>query len=177
MLWYNEPPSWEAWGNSIQVNTGPKTDFWRKTHYDFIRDSGHFYYEMVEGDFTAEVKVIGQYTDLYDQAGLMLRLDDNHWLKCGIEYVHGVQHASVVVTREFSDWSVVALPENPPEIWLRLSRQAETVQVFYSLDGQNYNLLRLCYLPPSGSAGVGPMCASPDGEGFQVTFEAFNVSK
>ena len=49
------------------------TDFWRKTHYGFIRDNGHFGYVAVQGDFSAEVKVMGGYRDLYDQAGLMLR--------------------------------------------------------------------------------------------------------
>ena len=34
-------------------------------------------------------------------------------MKCGIELVDGVQHASVVVTREYSDWSVVPLPRRP----------------------------------------------------------------
>ena len=38
----------------------------------------------------------------YDQAGLMVRLDPQHWLKCGIEYVDGRQCASAVVTRRLS---------------------------------------------------------------------------
>ena len=56
-------------------------------------------------DFVASVKVTGQYKALYDQAGLMLRLDDQNWIKTGIEYVDERQNVSAVVTREFSDWS------------------------------------------------------------------------
>lgn len=88
---------------TISITSGQRTDFWRKTHYGFIRDDGHFYYEQVKGDFIVEVKVSGQYEELYDQAGLMVRLDEANWLKCGIEFVEGVQQVSAVVTRDYSD--------------------------------------------------------------------------
>ncbi|MGH7822923.1 MAG: DUF1349 domain-containing protein, partial [Candidatus Binatia bacterium] len=65
MEWLHEPPLWRMEGETIHVTSGPKTDFWRKTHYGFIRDTGHFYHRPVPGDFTAEVKVTGRYRDLY----------------------------------------------------------------------------------------------------------------
>ena len=79
--WHNEPPGWDAQGDTLQVTTEPKTDFWRVTHYGFVRDSGHFRHRQVTGDFVAEVKVVGAYAALYDQAGLMVRIDDTTWLK------------------------------------------------------------------------------------------------
>ena len=112
MHWYNEPRSGPRTA-TVTVTAEHDTDFWRKTHYGFIRDNGHFYYQEVVGDFRCEVKVSGGYAALYDQAGLMVRLDAETWLKCGIEFVEGVQYVSAVVTRDFSDWSVVALPAAP----------------------------------------------------------------
>ena len=76
MKWYNEPPCWNEQAGVVTVTSGAKTDFWRKTHYGFIRDNGKFYYQQVTGDFTAVVKITGQYQVLYDQAGLMLRRDE-----------------------------------------------------------------------------------------------------
>ncbi|MEP0849539.1 DUF1349 domain-containing protein [Funiculus sociatus GB1-A4] len=76
MKWYNEPPSWNEQEGIVAVTSGAETDFWRKTHYGFIRDNGNFYYEQVTGDFTAQVKVTGQYQVLYDQAGLAT------WRRC-----------------------------------------------------------------------------------------------
>ncbi len=175
MQWHNEPPAWQAQGDRVTVTTGPKTDFWRKTHYGFIRDNGHFYYRQVQGDFRLEVTVRGQYTALYDQAGVMVRRDEATWLKTGIEYVDGAQHVSAVVTRDFSDWSVVPLPQNPPALWLRLTRQAEAIEIHYALDGEHYTLLRLLYFPPSEAVEAGLMCASPEGEGFTVTFEGLAI--
>jgi uncharacterized protein len=173
--WLNEPPAWEARGETLIVTVGAKTDFWRTTHYGFVRDNGHFWFQSWDGDFIAEVKVTGAYRDQYDQAGLMVRVDDRHWLKCGVEFVDGVQHASTVVTRDHSDWSVAQLPDSPPSLWLRISRSGPDVEVRYSVDGEQYALLRLARLTETQTLLVGPMCAAPDGTGFEVAFEDFSV--
>src|SRR5713226_5347544 len=158
------------------MSSGPKTDFWRTTHYGFIRDSGHFYHQRIADDLLVEVKVSGAYAALYDQAGLMVRVDEANWIKCGIEFVDGVQQVSAVVTREYSDWSVgIALPQDTGALWLRLKRQGAAIEIRYSLDGTNYQLLRLAYLPASETLAIGPMCASPTGEGFSTVFEDFRV--
>lgn len=175
MQWYNPPAAWKDEAGILSVTTAPHSDFWRKTHYGFIRDNGHFYYQDAPGDFTLEVRVDGKYQDLYDQAGLMLRVDDSNWIKTGIEFFDQHQHISAVVTRDFSDWSVVQLADRPASLWLRVTRKAETVQVFYALDGQHYTLLRLAYLLPSAVTQVGLMCASPDGSGFEVVFRNFAI--
>jgi uncharacterized protein len=175
MRWLNEPREWNAKDDAIKVTSIEDTDFWRKTHYGFIRDSGHFYYQQVTGDFIAKVKVSGQYRDLYDQAGLMVRLDETYWLKCGIELVEGVQQVSAVVTRDYSDWSIVPMPHNPTAIWMQLTRQGSAIEVHYSLDGNKYTMLRMTYLTPVETLNVGLMCASPQGKGFLTTFEQFKI--
>ena len=175
MEWYNEPPVWEAKDDAIAITSGAKTDFWRETHYGFIRDNGHFFYQKIQGDFIVEVKVSGQYQDLYDQAGLMIRSDELNWLKCGIEFVNGVQQISAVVTRNFSDWSVIPIPQNPSAIWVRVTRRGTAIEVEYSLNGTEYTMLRLAYLTPAETVSVGVMCASPEGNGFQMRFEKFQI--
>lgn len=175
MQWHQPPAHWTDDNGIITAVTDPKTDFWRKTHYGFVRDNGHFYGQPVEGDFVAEVKVIGAYKDLYDQAGLMVRADETTWMKCGIEFVNGVQFASVVVTRDYSDWSVIPLDGAPEAIWLRVTRQGGDLDVQYSLDGASYAMLRIARLTDTSTLSVGPMCASPEGAGFAATFEEFRV--
>lgn len=176
MEWYNQPSRWEVRGSSITIQTEPNTDYWRQTSYGFTYDSGHFYYQTQQGNFQAEVQFSGAYQHLYDQAGLMVRVDAENWIKCGIEYLDGVQHISAVVTRVYSDWSIgVALPDNPPSLWLRLKREGDAVEVQYALDRQTYRLLRLAYFPPVDEVQVGLMCAAPQGPGFPVTFTDFRV--
>ena len=175
MKWYNEPPNWNIEEGKITVTSEGKTDFWRETHYGFIRDNGHFLYQEITGDFIIEVKVSGKYKDLYDQAGIMVRLNEANWLKCGIEFVESVQQISAVVTRDYSDWSVAPAPQNPPSIWLRLTRRGTAVEIHYSFDGEDYTMLRLAYLTPAPTVNAGVMCASPDGNGFPITFENLKI--
>jgi regulation of enolase protein 1 (concanavalin A-like superfamily) len=177
MEWYNEPPAWRSEGERLTVTTGPDSDFWRVTHYGFVRDSGHFFYATLAGDAIAEVRVRGAYQDLYDQAGLMIRLDERSWVKCGIELVDGVQQVSAVVTRDFSDWSVIALPTPPAELRLRLARRGDSVEIAYGLDGGPLSMLRLAYFPPVIPAQLGVMCASPQGGGFTVSFDALRIEQ
>jgi regulation of enolase protein 1 (concanavalin A-like superfamily) len=176
MKWYNEPAKWSHDGDVIMITADAKTDFWRKTHDGGIRDSGHFYFQPVHGDFVAEVKFAANYRALYDQAGLMVRADETTWLKCGVEFFEGVQCASVVVTRDFSDWSVLPMREPPPVFWLRVARHGSTFAVSYSANGQTYTMLRQAHLTETQTLQVGVMVCAPTGSGVSATFEGFTVS-
>ena len=70
--------------------------------------------------------------------------------------------------------SLPPLAANPPVIRLRVVLRGAGLEVSYSLDSGAYTLLRLAYLA-EGPLQVGPMCASPDGAGFDVTFAGFTV--
>jgi regulation of enolase protein 1 (concanavalin A-like superfamily) len=175
MKWFNEPKKWEGNAQKLNVTVDPGTDYWRITHYDFIRDSGPFYYQEVVGDFEATVKVTGSYQELFHQAGLMVRIDNKNWIKTGIEYVDGVQNVSAVVTREVSDWSVVPRNDSPKSIWLKLLRKGDYVQVEYSFDNKDFKMLRLAYFPPKVKAQIGIVAAAPGKKSFPVVFEDFVV--
>ena len=104
MLWHHEPPAWRRDGDTITISAVAGTDFWRKTHDGGIRDNGHFYYQPVRGDFTAEVHVRGDYRSQYDQAGLMLRQDETCWLKCGVEYVDGTEATTAQMAEDVTSF-------------------------------------------------------------------------
>ena len=174
MQWLNEPMKWVEDGGKITVHADPGTDTWREPKEGGIRSKGHFRYQPVEGDFTAEVSISGDYKDLYDQAGIMVMLDDHTWMKCGVEFVHDVQHASVVMTREWSDWSIVAL-DNPPTTHIRAERKGHLLFIYYSLDKKDYRLMRKGYFADSQLLNVGIMAASPQ-KGFTVVFENFQLT-
>ena len=177
MQWFNEPEHWEQQGDQLVMAVTAKTDYWRRTHYGFIVDDGPFYYCEVGGEFEAAVQITGQYQTRFDQMGLMLRIDEENWIKTGIEFVDGSQNLSAVVTREFSDWNVVALDHSPESVWLKVLRKLDAVEISYSFDNVNYQLLRLAYLPANKPVKVGLMAASPDGEGFEAKFNDFKVKQ
>lgn len=182
--WFNEPKKWANSELTIDVHTDGNTDFWRKTHYGFERDNGHFYYRSLPGDqnLTASVNIRGKYEKLYDQGGLMLRIDEKNWIKCGVEYVDGQQFASVVVTvNGWSDWSVVSIA-SPDVLKLRLKREKEAVHIEYA-EGEEgeFKMMRLAYFPvidQSQTFMIGVMCASPteDSTGFDIRFENLAIT-
>ncbi|SEJ71103.1 hypothetical protein SAMN05192553_10957 [Cyclobacterium xiamenense] len=169
--WMNEPGSWSFEQNSLRLLTDGETDFWRVTEHDFIQDNGHFFFREVPGTFDVLLRFSGTYRDLYDQAGLMLRVNETNWIKAGIEWVDGLPKASVVVTRDFSDWSIRDLPETPANFWIRARRGRDHVELSYSTDALRFEMLRVAYFPPATFLQVGPMAASPKGRGFEVSFD------
>lgn len=172
MKWFTEPSSWKATPDGIELQTQGKTDFWRITHDNGDRHNGHFYYDVYRGNHAVSVRVEGGFKDLYDQAGLMIRIDKENWIKCGIEYMNGVHHRSCVVTRGSSDWSI--LPDDAgPSIWIRLARSGHTVEVSFSPDGKGWLLHRQAFFPATDPVEIGFMAASPSGGGFPVRFSHF----
>jgi len=174
--WINEPVRWQATSDGLAVTTDDRTDFWQATFYGFRRDSGHAFLKPVQGDFTASAVVTGKYQHLYDQAGLMLRIDAENWIKTGIEFTDGLMHFSVVVTNRVSDWSVIPLPDATPadELHVRLTRHGDAVRVQYSIKGRPWQMARLAPFP-SSDAHVGVMACSPERAGFEARFRDIAV--
>jgi uncharacterized protein len=177
MTWFNEPRNWKQENDRLSVVADGRTDFWRKTHYGFVRDNGHFYYERVAGNFEVETEFHGQYESLYDQAGVMVRLDETTWLKTGIEFVNGIYHVSAVVTREYSDWSVVPFQSYPGFLRLRLKREGGAVTIEYWAPDGGWVMFRTAYLSIAQELEVGRMVAAPDGAGFAAVFSAFHIKR
>ena len=69
----------------------------------------------------------------------MLRIDENFWIKAGIEYTDGLMHFSTVVTRDVSDWSVIPLHDAAPDtpVSVRLTRHDDAVRVQFHLGDSN----------------------------------------
>lgn len=174
--WLNPPLRHSFEGDALLVETGRETDFWRETFYDFWRDSGHFLFTGVPGDFTAEVTIDGRYEALYDQAGLMIRLSESNWIKAGIEYTDDEMYFSTVVTNDTSDWSLIKIPVGPQGVRIRLTKHHEAIRVQYlDITDSRWKPARLAYFPPTASVDVGIMCCSPQREGFKVSFRDFSI--
>lgn len=174
--WFNEPTTWDLAGETLTVTTDPDTDFWRTTHYGFVRDTGHVYGTDLDGDFVLTATFEGGYRDQYDQAGVALRVDETNWIKSGIELVDGQQQISAVVTREFSDWSVAPLA-GPRHVTIEAAREGDAVTIRYGIDGAApATLLRVAYLPPGVPVLAGVMAASPEGQGFTTTFTRVDLA-
>ncbi|WP_294614658.1 DUF1349 domain-containing protein [uncultured Bacteroides sp.] len=175
MQWFNEPQQWEIKDKSLSMFVTPKSDYWRISHYGFTVDDAPFYYATYGGEFEVKVKIRGIYKERFDQAGLMLRIDNENYIKTGIELVDGKFNLSTVVTHKTSDWSVITLERLVPYIWIKAVRRLDAVEIFYSFDDKDYKMMRNAWLQDNTPVMVGVMAACPDGDGFKVRFENFKV--
>ncbi len=160
MIWLHEPDHWSLDGDVLTVRAEPETDFWRTTHTGFIADNGHF---ADTGEMGLRFR--GEFQAQYDQAGLMLRVDAEHWVKAGLEFADGRLWLSVVVTNGVSDWSQQPAPEPDADGWwsIRAVREHDAIQILCADQP-----VRLA--PLADGAASGPMCAAPKGPGFTCSF-------
>jgi uncharacterized protein len=176
MQWLNEPASWQRTGDVLRVSVDPGTDFWRATGYGYVHDSGHIYGELLPGDLDVSVRVRGRFASQYDQAGIMLRADEQTWLKTGVEFFEGRPRLSTVLTLGWSSWIVADLPAGADEVSLRVSRRGEAVEVRYTAGSGPAELAALVFLPPGRELLAGICCAAPEGGGFTVNFHELRIA-
>ena len=175
-VWLNEPEHWTADGDSLRIVTGNASDFWRETHYGFTRDSGHFLGFQTADAFTAELRVQGNFTALYDQAGIMVRVDAQHWVKAGIELSDGRAMLSSVLTHGQSDWTTAPYAHDAGDFRLRATVSNGVLRLQVSPDGKLGPLLRRAPFPKVKSYLVGPMACTPERAGLEVSFSAFQLT-
>lgn len=173
--WLNEPTA-QAESDRLVVTTAAATDFWRHTHYGFVRDTGHFLGFDVGTSFTAEIRVHADYATLYDQAGLMLRAGPRRWAKAGVEFSDGRPRLAVVMTNGLSDWSLSEPSEDVSDLWLRMTLKDEALRIQASVDRNVWTLLRLAPFTAGGQElQVGPMCCTPERAGLEVAFSDLRI--
>jgi regulation of enolase protein 1 (concanavalin A-like superfamily) len=175
-VWLNKPERWSAQGDSLQIVTDKATDFWRETHYGFSRDSGHFLGFPTTDAFTAELRVQGDFQALYDQAGIMVRIDAQRWVKAGIEFSDGRAMLASVLTDWRSDWATAPYEHEAGDFWMRATVSNGVLRLQASADGKLWPLMRLAPFAKANSYLVGPMACTPERAGLKVVFSTFRVT-
>ena len=180
-------------GIGLKITPNPKTDYWLK---DFRvppahRVSGHALLYTVPAQlnewvfnttFTLEGKV------LYDQAGIMVYINEQVWLKSGIEYVSGQPRMSCVVTNDMSDWNYFKW-HTSENVSIRATCQryptACEILVEYKNKDGDWVFLREAALrlgSPDEAVQVGLMCCAPMKEkksdpGMNVVYKNLTVTR
>lgn len=175
--WLNEPGRWSVDAAGVlSVVTDEGNDFWRETHYGFTRDTGHFLGFDAPAAFTAQLRIRGDYEQLYDQAGIMVRIDERRWVKAGIELSDGRAMLSSVLTDGKSDWAAGPYEHDARDFWMRATVTAGTLRLQVSPDGEIWPLVRLAPFPVSASYQVGPMACAPERDGLNIRFSDLSIT-
>ncbi|MBN2656159.1 MAG: DUF1349 domain-containing protein [Spirochaetales bacterium] len=173
--WFNEP-EYEVAGNRLKITTSPDTDFWQRTHYGFRRDNGHCLLTAASGDFTLTVRTEFAGNRQYDQCGLMIRLDEENWIKASTEY-ETADHSrlgSVVTNKGYSDWATVDIYGGVTVMWYRIRKESQDFFLDYSKDGKDWHQLRIAHLHEAFSElYVGVYACSPMESSFTAFFDNY----
>ena len=222
LQWYCAPDSWRdtwkddtregkgGWWNlengKLQLAPPAKKDFWRKTYYQplLVKDDGSFLYGIVpQANLPVTVQTTLSLTPKaqFDQAGIIIRLDKEHWIKTGIEVVDGQSRLSCVVTNGFSDWSTQtwATPSIKIRVHLLPQHGGSFVVEASPVEAEEWAFIRIAHMnvdfhhdllngapevqaayegasAPPGTYMVGVFAASPvDQAGMVATFEDFSI--
>jgi regulation of enolase protein 1 (concanavalin A-like superfamily) len=188
LRWHCQPARWSLHPQEHVLTIEPDagTDFWRKTHYGFEVDNGHFLHTEVAGDFILSTHVRFRPVHQYDQAGLMVRLSPTCWLKTSVEYEpDGSSRLGAVVTQlGFSDWSTQRFSSEAGagEVRLRIRREGDDYTVEAALDvrdARDWEQIRLAHLQVGQAEGATVACGlyacSPKGAGFVAEFSNLRI--
>lgn len=169
--WLNPPVSATPDGAELHVRSARGSDFWQRTSYGFRRDSGHALLRPLTTGGAVEVCFVADFSGVFEQAGVLVRVDDRSWVKAGVEFSDGVLQLSAVVTRDASDWSTAPVPTwHGREVTVRASWSGAALTVRARVDREPWQLVRLAPFADSPTAQAGPYCCSPDTDGLVVRF-------
>jgi regulation of enolase protein 1 (concanavalin A-like superfamily) len=174
--WLNAPERAVEDGGDLLVTAASGSDLWRTTSYGFVRDSAPALLTPLPAGSAVEVDVLVDLPGQYDQAGLLVRVDEGTWTKTGLENSDGAPQLGAVVTRGVSDWSMAPVPEWAGQVvTVRASRSGDALTLRARAAGQPWRMLRLCPLSPDAAALAGPFCAAPDSGGLTVRFTGWRT--
>lgn len=177
LTWRDEPSRWrlDREARCLRIEPDAATDFWQRTRDGFEADNGHFLHLRATGDFVLTTKVTSHPVHQYDQAGLMVRISPACWVKTSVEFEPDDSNrlGAVVTNAQYSDWSTQPVAKEISTVWFRVRAEASDCIVEASLDGQDWQQVRVARLlerPSVEAVACGLYACSPKAAGYEAEF-------
>ena len=172
--WTHPPAEARTEGEELVVTAVEGSDAWRVTSYGFIHDSEHALLTPMPMPGAVEVAFTAALPELFDQAGVFLRVSERRWIKAGVERSDGVLQLGAVVTDECSDWSVAPVPDwENRVVTIRASRAGDAVTIRARVADDPFRLVRVIPLPETLDVRAGPYLCAPTRSALTVRFHSW----
>lgn len=171
--WLNQPEQFELDDGVLEFATAPDTDFWQRTHYGYKRNSGHAFLTRLWDDFSFTAQCEFVYETKFDQAGIILYLNDQNWAKASLEDAEdaGGYLGSVVTVNGHSDWAFQIMDPDVNRMYYRITRRNADFRFDWSTDGDAYHQMRVFHMPGDlTQAKIGVYACSPQQSSFKARF-------
>ena len=161
---------------TLIIKASPRSDYFvDPANGKMILNAPYFHTETT-GDFTLKAKVSGLYKSDYDACALMVLSGETCWGKLCFELTDLGTHAVVsVVTNGVSD-DANGVDIQGKSVYLQIAKKGKLFAFHYSLDGNEYKMVRYFTLPVKESFKLGFVAQSPLGEGGDRHFEDIQLN-
>lgn len=174
--WTTPPVAAVSDGSALMVIAARGSDAWRHTAYGFVHDDAHALLAPIPPSAAVEVTFDATMDAQFDQAGVMLRFDEETWIKAGLEFADGTVQLGAVVTAGRSDWSVRPVPTWAGRtVSVRASRHGDAVTIRARVADEPWELVRVAPMPEGVPISAGPYCCAPTRGGLAVRFTGWHV--
>ncbi|GAA1544444.1 regulation of enolase protein 1 (concanavalin A-like superfamily) [Microbacterium ginsengiterrae] len=169
--WTHAPETASHRDGTLTVTAKEGSDAWLRTAYGFVHDSAHALLAPLSVGEAMEVTFRAPWDGQFDQAGIFVQIDDERWVKTGVEFADDHLGLGAVVTDRFSDWSVGHVDHwRELPITMRVSRWPDALIVRARAGEEDWRLVRVAPFDGSATASAGPFLAAPTRAGLQVEF-------
>eukprot|EP00768_Dysnectes_brevis_P008114 gnl/Dysnectes_brevis/7168_a11765_409.p1 GENE.gnl/Dysnectes_brevis/7168_a11765_409~~gnl/Dysnectes_brevis/7168_a11765_409.p1 ORF type:complete len:200 (+),score=14.37 gnl/Dysnectes_brevis/7168_a11765_409:74-673(+) len=182
--WVNKPLKSEISDDRISITTEKDTDFWQNTYYHFQHTNAPALLYTVKDMpfFSLTVRVTSNPLKRFDQAGLIIFMDQQNWFKASTEYETPslARMGSVVTTHGYSDWASCEIPGTPVHQIYRLSRRGSDFLLEVAKEGEPLRQLRIFHmhgLKPDEDVKIGVYACSPMDSSFEAVFDQFELGE
>lgn len=175
--WTNEPADVATDRDGLHVTARQGSDAWRITSYDFIHSTEHALLTAFAPESAIEVRFRLDLAEQFDQAGIFVKVDDESWIKAGVELSDGEESLGAVVTRGMSDWSLSPVPGWAGRwVTIRASWSGNALTVRARVDDEPWQLVRVAPLDAVTPVMAGPFCCAPTRAGLTVHFTSWRTT-
>jgi regulation of enolase protein 1 (concanavalin A-like superfamily) len=178
LTWDHAPEKWEALpGEGLRVFVPAQVDYFQDPAGKIFNDSAPYLWMPIRGDFIARTHVRPAFTTAYDAGALMVRHDSTHWAKLCFESTDfGTTAAVSVVTNGVSD-DANGVNLTCPDLWLQMARQGDVFAFHYSVDGNNWRMVRLFKFQMPDPVKMGLVAQCPIGPETSTDFLYFSIEQ
>ncbi|WP_240616056.1 DUF1349 domain-containing protein [Listeria kieliensis] len=180
LFWIREPKAKVVQPEKIAITTEPHTDLWQRTYYGFQNDNAPILcMKTAEPFFSFSVKTAFDSQNRFDQCGVIVYQDSENWIKASVEYENDNYQrlGSVVTNNGYSDWATTDISAEIKIMYYRLSRRKDDFLVECSVDGIEYQQMRICHLHRAErSICFGVYACSPEASSCEAEFTEMTVT-